>query len=53
MALSHLRSLQALEYALRAGSLKDAASGLGITPAAAGQRIKALEEYLGLSLIHI
>ena len=51
MALSHLRSLQALEYALRAGSLKDAASGLGITPAAAGQRIKALEEYLGMELV--
>lgn len=51
MAVSHLRSLQALERALRTGSLKDAASGLGITPAAAGQRIKALEEYLGTELL--
>ena len=51
MALSHLRSLQALELALRTGSLKDAASALGITPAAAGQRIKALEEYLGTELL--
>lgn len=51
MALSHLRSLQALELALRTGSLKDAASSLGITPAAAGQRIKALEEYLGMELL--
>ncbi len=51
MALSHLRSLQALEFALRAGSLKDAAAGLGITPAAAGQRIKALEDYLGMELL--
>jgi LysR family glycine cleavage system transcriptional activator len=51
MAVSHLRSLQALERALRTGSLKDAASNLGITPAAAGQRIKALEEYLGTELV--
>ncbi|HXC58910.1 MAG TPA: LysR substrate-binding domain-containing protein [Steroidobacteraceae bacterium] len=51
MALSHLRSLQALELALRTGSLKDAAAALGITPAAAGQRIKALEEYLGTELL--
>lgn len=51
MALSHLRSLQALDLALRTGSLKDAANDLGITPAAAGQRIKALEEYLGTELL--
>jgi LysR family glycine cleavage system transcriptional activator len=51
MVVSHLRSLQALEQALRTGSLKDAASSLGITPAAAGQRIKALEEYLGTELL--
>jgi LysR family transcriptional regulator, glycine cleavage system transcriptional activator len=51
MSLSHLRSLQALELALRTGALKDAAARLGITPAAAGQRIKALEEYLGLELL--
>jgi LysR family glycine cleavage system transcriptional activator len=51
MALSHLRSLQALELALRTGSLKEAAGALGITPAAAGQRIKALEEYLGTELV--
>jgi LysR family transcriptional regulator, glycine cleavage system transcriptional activator len=51
MALTHLRSLQALEMTLRAGSVKDAARVLGITPAAAGQRIKALEEYLGMELL--
>jgi LysR family transcriptional regulator, glycine cleavage system transcriptional activator len=51
MALSHLRSLQALDMALRTGALKDAAARLGITPAAAGQRIKALEEYLGIELL--
>jgi LysR family glycine cleavage system transcriptional activator len=51
MALSHLRSLQALELALRTGSLQAAARALWITPAAAGQRIKALEEYLGVDLL--
>lgn len=47
----HLRSLQALELALRAGSLKTAAGQLAITPAAVGQRIKALEDYLGVDLL--
>lgn len=35
MALSHLKSLQALELALRLGSLQAAARALWITPAAA------------------
>lgn len=48
---SHLRSLQALELALRTGSLKAAAAQLAITPAAVGQRVKALEEYLGVDLV--
>jgi LysR family transcriptional regulator, glycine cleavage system transcriptional activator len=47
----HLKSLQALELAVRTGSLKAAAEILSITPAAAGQRIKALEDYLGVDLI--
>jgi LysR family glycine cleavage system transcriptional activator len=51
MALSHLKSLQALELALRLGSLQAAARALWITPAAAGQRIKALEDYLGVELV--
>jgi LysR family glycine cleavage system transcriptional activator len=51
MALAHLRSLQALELALRTGSLRAAARALWITPAAVGQRIKALEEYLGVDLL--
>jgi LysR family glycine cleavage system transcriptional activator len=51
MALSHLKSLQALELALRLGSLQAAASALWITPAAVGQRIKALEDYLGIDLV--
>jgi len=48
---THLRSLQALELALRTGSLKGAAERLAITPAAVGQRVKALEDYLGISLL--
>lgn len=51
MALSHLKSLQALELALRLGSLQGAARALWITPAAVGQRIKALEDYLGMDLV--
>ncbi len=48
---SHLRSLQALDLAVREGSLKGAAERLGITPAAVGQRIRALEDYLGTDLL--
>jgi LysR family transcriptional regulator, glycine cleavage system transcriptional activator len=50
-AIAHLRSLQAVELALRTGSLKAAADVLAITPAAVGQRIKTLEDYLGVDLI--
>lgn len=48
---SHLKSLQALEMAIRVGSLKDAADELGITPAAVGQRIRSLEDFLGTDLL--
>lgn len=51
VATTHLRALQALELAIRKGSLKAAAHELAITPAAVGQRIRALEEYLGLDLL--
>jgi LysR family transcriptional regulator, glycine cleavage system transcriptional activator len=37
--------------AIRRGSLKAAAQALAITPAAVGQRIKALEDYLGVGLL--
>ena len=47
----HLRSLQALEMAVRCGSFVRAADELGITPAAVGQRVKALEDYLGVALL--
>lgn len=51
VAPSHLKSLQALELAIRLGSLKEAADHLAITPAAVGQRVKALEDYLGIDLL--
>lgn len=51
VAPTHLKSLQALELAARLGSLKDAATVLAITPAAVGQRVKALEDYLGMDLL--
>lgn len=50
-SVTHLKSLQALELAVRAGSLTAAAVRLGITPAAVGQRIRSLEDYLGTDLL--
>lgn len=50
-APTYLKSFQALELALRVGSLKGAADALSITPAAVGQRVKALEDYLGVDLL--
>lgn len=49
--ITHLKSLQAIDMAHREGSLKAAADRLGITPAAVGQRIRALEDYLGTDLL--
>lgn len=49
--LVHLNALQALEAALRTGTLRAAAEELGVTHAAVGQRIRALEVYLGASLL--
>jgi LysR family transcriptional regulator, glycine cleavage system transcriptional activator len=51
VAPTHLKSLQALELTIRAGSMIGAAEQLGITPAAVGQRVKALEDYLGVELL--
>jgi LysR family glycine cleavage system transcriptional activator len=51
VATSHLKSLQALELAVRMRSLKAAADALSITPAAVGQRVKVLEDYLGVDLL--
>lgn len=50
-APTHLRALQALELAIRKGSMKAAAAELSITPAALGQRIRSLEDYLGYDLL--
>jgi LysR family glycine cleavage system transcriptional activator len=50
-ATTHLKSLQALEMAIREGSLSAAARKLGITPAAVGQRIRSLENYLSTDLL--
>jgi DNA-binding transcriptional LysR family regulator len=51
VAVSHLQALQALEAAIRLGSLKRAAEALVITPAVVGQRVKTLENYLGIDLL--
>jgi LysR family glycine cleavage system transcriptional activator len=48
---THLKSLQALDMAIREGSLRLAAARLGITPAAVGQRIRAVEDFLGTTLL--
>lgn len=50
-SVTHLKSLQALELAVREGSFTAAAVRLGITPAAVGQRIRSLEDYLGTDLL--
>ena len=50
-SVTHLKSLQALDLAIRSGSLTAAAGVLGVTPAAVGQRIRALEDYLGTNLL--
>jgi LysR family glycine cleavage system transcriptional activator len=50
-APTHLKSLQALELAARTGSLKAAGELLSISPAAVGQRVKALEDYLCVELL--
>ncbi len=51
VAPSHLKSFQALELAMRTGSFAAAAEHLAITPAAVGQRVKVLEDYLGIELL--
>ena len=51
MIASHLKSLQALELAVRTGSFKRAGELLGLTAAAVGQRVKTLEDFLGVELV--
>ena len=47
----YLNAMQALDAALRHGSMKRAAAELGITPAAVGQRIRSLENFAGTPLL--
>jgi LysR family glycine cleavage system transcriptional activator len=49
--VTHLNALQALDMAIREGSLQAASEKLGITPAAVGQRIRSLEAYLDADLL--
>lgn len=50
MRVTHLNGLRAFETTLRTGSFRAAADELGVTPAAIGQQIRKLEDYLGLRL---
>jgi LysR family glycine cleavage system transcriptional activator len=47
----YLNALQALDAALRHGSMKGAAVELGVTAAAIGQRIRTLEDFTGTPLL--
>ena len=48
--LSHLNGLRALEATLRKGTFSAAADELGVTAAAIGQQVRALEDYVGVRL---
>ncbi|TDU26500.1 LysR family transcriptional regulator [Panacagrimonas perspica] len=48
--LSMLRSIQAFEAAARHGNFGKAAEELGVTPAAVGQHVRALESWTGTKL---
>lgn len=50
MRISHLNGLRALEAALRNGTFAAAAEEMGVTIAAVGQHIKAIEAYLDVKL---
>ena len=50
MNVSHLNALKALEAAIRTGSFKAAADEMAVTPAAVGQQVRALEDFLGCKL---
>lgn len=50
MKISHLNGLRAFEATLRTGSFRAAAAELGVTPAAVGQQVRALEDFLGQPL---
>ncbi len=50
--LLHLNALRAFEAAARLGSFARAAKELGVTPAAVGQQVRILEDFLGQRLFH-
>lgn len=49
---AYLNALRAFEASARHGSFSGAASELGVTPAAVGQMVRGLEDWLGLPLFH-
>ena len=51
MKISHLNNLRALEATIRTGSFRAAAEELGVTPAAVGQQVRGLEDFLGRQLL--
>lgn len=50
--LTHLNALHALEVSARRGSFARAAQELGVTPAAVGQQVRILEDFLGAKAFH-
>lgn len=51
MKLSHLNALRALEASVRLGSFRAAAQEMGVSPAAVGQRVRTIEDAVGLELL--
>lgn len=51
-ALVHLNALRAFEASARHQSFAAAAAELNVTPAAVGQLVRTLEDWLGLALFH-
>lgn len=48
----HLNALRAFEASARHGSFSEAAAELNVTPAAVGQLVRSLEDWLGSPLFH-
>lgn len=51
-SLNRLKWLHAFEATARHGSFTGAAQELGVTPAAVGQLVRALEDWVGHPLLH-
>ncbi len=51
MTLPHLNALRALESAVRHGSFRGAGDELCVSPAAVGQQVRRLEEFIGCELL--